>query len=211
MVNLLPPPPPAADPPPAPLSPEALRLLRERLEQVRAHWSRRPPDLRPVARLRSPVLEPDLEEEATLAGLEAALQRLTRRRAEWLAGQFGPDLRDPPHGEGAPEGRAVEGRLLVCEINMSLGRGEAEVHSGGYFDVDDRPPWDHWLVCFGRTRPSQPDEPVECLLVWVPHELEPLARAGVEANAGQCLYWVGERDEGLARQLAEEMSGRSGP
>jgi hypothetical protein len=164
-------------------------MLGPRLEEVR-RWSQlRPRGLSIARRLRTPELEPDLEEEPTLAGVEAAVQELAVVRGALLA-----------HAPTIPPG-AHPGRLLVCELGMSVGGGESETRSRGFFDVDDRPPWDIWLVCFGRRRASAPGQPIACLLAWVPDDLVDVARAGIEANRCDCIYWAGDRDDALRRQL----------
>jgi len=129
--------------------------------------------------LRTPALEPDLEESASLPALAAALAVLAERRAERVAAA----------APRAPEVSAP-GRLLICEFNMSIGSGESEVASRGFFDVMDRPPWDTWLVAFGRTHHSQPDQPIECLLSWVPETAVETVDAGVRANRCRCLRWL---------------------
>lgn len=165
------------------LSVDRRAVLPLRLRDVGRWWRALPVDLAADRRARTPALEPDLEEESSLAALDAALLALAVRRAERLAG-----------GEAAPHAESVsgvgDGRLVVCEVDMSIGGGEAEAASRGLFDLDDRPPWDLWLLAWGRTHASRPDEPIAALLAWIPAEWEPLARAGIEACPSRCLYWV---------------------
>jgi len=181
------------DEPPQPLlTAQTLALLGTRLDDARRWYAGRSLQHRPVAeRQRSPELRPALEEEISLPALELILHELAERRAS--------DLETSP----APLADPQPGRLLVCEINMSISSGESEARSQGFFDVDDRPPWDGWLVAFGRTRPSQPDEPIECLICWAPEELAPLATEGIRANPCACIGWLEDRDPALMRQVIE--------
>lgn len=159
------------------LPPRLSAALPERLREVRSWWVALDPDLSVARRARTPRLEPDLEEESSLAGLEAAMLALAERRSA-----------TPPV---VPRAAALpRGRLLVCEIDMSIGGGEAESASEGLFDVDDRPPWDLWVGAFGRTRPSQPDAPINVLLAWMPEVWRDLAQAGIDACPTRGLYWA---------------------
>jgi len=177
MVNVL-----GRRPPPASstsIPPHLADLLEQRLEETRA-WCATRLDSAPISsRLRTPGLAPDLEEESALPALEEALTLLAASRRRAL---------DADTGSRA---RAQEtGRLLICELDMSIGSGEAEAASEGFFDVDDRPPWDLWLVCFGRTRPARPEEPIACLVAWVPESLYAQAEAGRRASSAGSLHWV---------------------
>jgi hypothetical protein len=164
------------------LDPDRRAALDVRLADARRWWARLDAT-RPVAGCaRTPALEPALEEDAHLAALDAALVWLADRRARALAAL-------PADGDGAasPE---VRGRLVVCEIDGSIGGGEAEAASRGLFDVDDRPPWDLWLVAYGRTRSTQPDDPIRCLVAWLPEPWWALADAAIAACPTRCVYWA---------------------
>jgi hypothetical protein len=170
----------AGEAPEPSLSDAQLELLAQRRGDAARWCSIQAAGGQPLAHaLRTPALEPDLEESASLPALEAALAVLTERRAELI------DV-TAPGGMNV----AVAGRLLLCEFNMSIGSGESEVESRGFFDVMDRPPWDTWLVAFGRTHRSQPDQPIECVLSWVPEIAVETVDAGVSANRCGCLRWV---------------------
>ena len=156
--------------------------LDERLADVRRWWARLPADLPIDRRARTRALEPRLEDEPPLAALDAALLVLAQKRASLCAAP--PDT-GPPDPRPAPGGR-----LLVCEFDLSSGGGESQVASRSLFDLDDRPPWDLWLVAWGRTRASRPDEPLTCLLAWIPDEWSEHAEAGIAANPTGMLYWA---------------------
>jgi hypothetical protein len=172
-----------------PLSAADLARVATRLEAVRLWAATRSESLPVASRYRSATLAPDLEESLSPASLEATLYELAGRRDAARATDPGPVC--------------PGGRLLVCEIDMSIGDGRSEAASEGFFDIDDRPPWDLWLVSHGRRRREQPVEPITCLLVWVPESLVPYAQAGITANRCGCLYWptarLGEQLEVIGR------------
>lgn len=196
MVNVLGGRSPSKPPSAASLPPHQVEQLMGRLREIRG-WCATRRSTGPVAdRLRSAELAPDLEEESALPALEEALDLLTMRRRSALAA-----------AQDRERGEVEGGRLLVCELDMSIGSGEAEAASEGFFDVDDRPPWDLWLACFGKTRPAQPEEPIACLIAWVPDSLRARAEAGVRSSSSRCLLWVDEVGGALADQLAPEQWG----
>jgi hypothetical protein len=87
---------------------------------------------------------------------------------------------------------------------MSLSDGAAEACSEGYFDALDRPPWDCWLIAFGRTRRAHPDQPIESLISWVSEDMVALAQSGIDATRSGCLYWVEAAGcAGLSHQLCD--------
>jgi hypothetical protein len=180
---------------PAPsLPPQTVERVKQHLSETRRWCSARDSGLPLAARFRTPELAPDLEDESALPALEAELDVLAAKRRAALAGL-------EPSG---PMATAADGRLLLCELDMSIGSGEAEAASQGFFDADDQPPWDLWLVCYGRTRSAQPEEPIACIVAWVPEALRPNADAGVRASSARCLHWVDQLPGALADQLRLE-------
>ena len=81
--------------------------------------------------LRTPSLRPVLSEWPTQTEFGAALNMLRKRRREML-------------GDKSIES-TLKGRLLLCQINESLSSGESEFATAGFFDINDRPPWDTWV------------------------------------------------------------------
>jgi hypothetical protein len=131
---------------------------------------------RPLAqRHRTPDLEPDVEDEPSLAGFEAALHELAGRRRALLPGSAAA-------GQGPDAAVSAGARLVVVEVDTSVADGLAEAASRGFFDLDDRPPWDLWLVAFGVTRPSQPEAPGIGLVALVPEDCIAVAEAGRRAG-----------------------------
>jgi hypothetical protein len=176
------------------LPPHVASVLPARLREVRSWWAALSPDAPISRRARTPLLEPDLEEESSLAALEAALIALAERRSGLLS--------RARSDAGAAGTAAVPGRLLVCELDMSIGGGEAEAASRALFDVDDRPPWDLWLVVWGRTHASRPEEPISGLIAWIPEDWLSLAQAGIDACPSRCLYWADRDGAGPAGSAA---------
>ena len=77
-----------------------------------------------------------------------------------------------------PSGRP-EGRLLLHVPSENVSDGASRYASNGFFDPNDCPPWDSWLQYSDRT-----------LISWVPEVLLPLAQAGIDANAVDCIQWA---------------------
>jgi hypothetical protein len=102
------------------------------------------------------------------------------------------------HALGAPRsaGRAGlhGGRLLYYEPSRSLWDGAACGASGGFFDLENAPPWDVWL-CFA-------DE--SFLVSWVPPAFLDRAAHGIEVNPECCINWVEDVETPFTRQLQDE-------
>lgn len=79
---------------------------------------------------------------------------------------------------GTPPGE-LRGRLLLYVPSDNVSDGASRYASNGFFDPDDCPPWDSWLQYSERT-----------LISWVPEVLFPLAQAGMDANAVDCIKWA---------------------
>jgi len=71
------------------------------------------------------------------------------------------------------------GRLLLYVPSENISDGASQHSSNGFFDVNDCPPWDLWLQYSDRT-----------LISWVPEILLPLAQAGIDVNAVECIRWL---------------------
>jgi hypothetical protein len=79
-----------------------------------------------------------------------------------------------------------EGRLLIYYPDENLYDGAAPAASDDFFDADNVPPWDTWLIYViekGRWGKNY-------LIAWVPPELLELATAGVDVNPEQCIVWA---------------------
>ena len=123
------------------------------------------------ASFRTPELDPSLGEWPTPTEFETALEtvRVSRRALLGSLGRTGRPL----------------GRLLVCHVNESISSGESEAETSGFFDVNDRPPWDTWIWQFrGR------EEQAVTLVSWVPRDLEAAVGRGIGVNPYECISWL---------------------
>lgn len=91
----------------------------------------------------------------------------------------------PPH--------RIEGRLLGYPPDDTLWDGASEGATGGFFDVEDAPPWDLWLgyvvEAGGRGR--------DYLVCWIPPALVQTADDGIIVNPVDCLFWLPELEREL--------------
>jgi hypothetical protein len=86
------------------------------------------------------------------------------------------------HSERYSESRSSEshgGRLLLYAPEENLACGAAEYSSLGFFDVDNVPPWDTWMLMLGKY-----------LVLWVPPQLIRLVQEGLDVNPEQCILWA---------------------
>ena len=87
------------------------------------------------------------------------------------------------------------GRLLLYAPQDNLSDGAAEYASMGFFDVDNAPPWDTWIVMFRKY-----------LVSWVPSQLVRLVQQGLDVNPEQCILWADDPSlskEPIAATLSE--------
>jgi len=121
---------------------------------------------------RAEVLRPLLSELPAVDELHNVLETIRRRRRDFLAS-------DP-----IPVAPSPRGRLLACEFNASTASGESEHASGGFFDIDDRPPWDTWVWVL-QTESGDP-----ILLAWVPQAVVDRVEPSIAMNPYGCIYWL---------------------
>ena len=123
------------------------------------------------ASLRTAALDPVIGDWPTPAEFEAGLEDMRLRRRALL---------------GSIESRArPQGRLLVCQVHESISSGESEAETSGFFDVNDRPPWDTWVWQFRGL-----EEGTVTLVSWVPQDLEAIVTRGIAVNPYDCLSWL---------------------
>lgn len=87
------------------------------------------------------------------------------------------------------------GRLLLYAPQDNLACGAAEYSSKGFFDVDNAPPWDTWMLMRGKY-----------LVSWVPPQLIRLVQEGLDVNPEQCILWADDPSvskEPIATTLGE--------
>jgi hypothetical protein len=71
------------------------------------------------------------------------------------------------------------GRLLLYFPEENLACGAAQVSSGGFYDLDNVPPWDIWVGFSGGA-----------LLSWAPPALIEIAQMGIDVNPETCIRWA---------------------
>jgi hypothetical protein len=100
------------------------------------------------------------------------------------------------------------GRLLAYSPQDNLADGVAEVESGGFFDVDNIPPYDTWVWMvpdvrtFTRRDGSEGEADVSYLVAWVPPDFIRLASGGIAVNPEQCIQWLDTIDDAFTQSLA---------
>jgi hypothetical protein len=122
------------------------------------------------------ALEEDLEEldaAPTVSLAQVILDRIRGMRA--AHGPAGPALGTDRAGGGSGD----PGFWLCFRPGRSLGGGEAEVASRGFFDVFDRPPLGLWVDVIARPKPSVEGAFEVALLCWIPPDAAERARAGL--------------------------------
>lgn len=100
------------------------------------------------------------------------------------------------------QGPAPEGEWIVHLWGRSIGTGEAEVASRGFFDIWDRPPRRLWMEVFARPRPRGAAGEEIALLAFVPLADLERARLGRQADPNASLWTLSEISPALSAQLA---------
>jgi hypothetical protein len=96
------------------------------------------------------------------------------------------------------------GRLLIYFPDEELSDGASEFETGGFFDVQDAPPWDTWLALFPYQRPpyeGRSFEPEEYLVSYVPPEFVSLVQGGIDVNPVDCVTWLEDANVPLVAEL----------
>ncbi|MDJ0974492.1 MAG: hypothetical protein QNJ98_08550 [Planctomycetota bacterium] len=81
-----------------------------------------------------------------------------------------------------------DGRLLAYEPALSTAHEVSAIESRGFFDLDDGPGWDAWVMGFG-SGPHRRGGADFLLLSWVPRTLQRTAAEGVLVNPEGCVWW----------------------
>ena len=103
-------------------------------------------------------------------------------------------LRDSGRHSESQSSEPRGGGLLVYAPQDNLACGAAEYLSLGYFDVDNVPPWDTWILMLGKY-----------LVSWVPPRLARLVQEGLDENPEPCILWA--NDSSLSKERIEETLG----
>jgi GrpB-like predicted nucleotidyltransferase (UPF0157 family) len=194
-----------------------LKELHKRLEEAIAWYLSKAPITNPKRDLRSDTLAPSgslaqfesdewrkmsypSQDEARRAYHHAQLQVRQRRQAivDEVASKRRAALQHLPPVDPAQIARLIdEGRLLIYYPDENLCDGAAPAASADFFDVDNIPPWDTWLLYV-----SEPGSRGEnYLIAWVPPELLKLAAAGVDVNPEECIMWADDLPEAFVEHL----------
>jgi hypothetical protein len=84
------------------------------------------------------------------------------------------------------------GKLLLYDPDWNLFDGAAEQITGGYFDVNNVPPWDTWIAyVIDRPQNKAYDS---YLISWIPPEHIELVGKGLWANPEKCISWAEDVD-----------------
>jgi hypothetical protein len=160
-----------------------------RLAQVIAWCTPRIDLSDPGGSLRSDQLRPRIL-EVDRAG---AVAGVAGNRAAWNSDVWHAK---PIHGVEGLRG----GRLLAFFPDESLSDGAAESETGGFFDVDNTPPWDAWVALF-RNDSAFPG--TDLLVTWVPAELLETVERGIRVNPEGCIVWLADSRTSVAEKLKE--------
>lgn len=123
--------------------------------------------------LRNPVMKPSnlIDGIGSEECSWEIVEELVRRRSSLLSSQS--------LSKTIPEFSGSLGRLLLYVPSENVSDGASKFASKGFFDENDCPPWDLWLLYSDRS-----------LISWVPEILYPLAQAGIDANPVECIRWA---------------------
>jgi hypothetical protein len=136
------------------------------------------------ARWSCPVLAatPGSEVAASSSAPEPSTRRRSALRGEaagdrWLIASPGVELGG--------------GRLLLYFPEACLSDGAAEVETGGYFDVENTPPWDSCIALIEDTNASL--DHAQFLLACVPPAFLPIFARAFQVTIDDSLQWLTER------------------
>jgi hypothetical protein len=94
------------------------------------------------------------------------------------------------------------GRLLVFYPDATLSDGAAEAASGGFFDMENVPAWDTWVLATEDSRhAADPVSYSSYLVCWVPPVWVDPVDFGIRVNPEECILWASDVDTALTRQL----------
>ena len=170
---------------------QALRDFKRRLAQTIFWCTTRPDTTNPESCFRTPALRPSLFEENRFHMVD----RVVRGREAW----GGEEIREAkiPDALGG-------GRLLIYFPDSNLCCGAAEQQTDGFFDVDNVPPWDTWVLYWEDEEKNVDSFAGEYLIAWVPPAFVELANEGINVNPEECIKWLSDTSVEVARVLRAE-------
>jgi hypothetical protein len=152
-----------------------------------SRWCAEKANIKEAAKsLRSPELAPEWRE-----GWREAVKSVCDRRARFVCDHL-------TYAEAIPAGR-----LLIFDPGQSLSDGAAMAESAGFFDADNTPPWDTWLIYVIEAAQRSDSWTIldSYLVCWIPNAFEGLVERAIAVNPEKCLLWVDEVDTPFFRHL----------
>lgn len=153
-----------------------------------------PPDIEDNARAIFDARYPKEKTWELLAIDRVETQRQWQQNVEQLAAKRAMLLQAqnlPIHQVLLPH---AKGRLLAYFPGQTLSDGAAEAATDGFFDADNVPAWDTWLVYVAED---------DLLLSWVPDSLVEMVEDGIDVNPEECIRWAADLDTAYVLQLKQ--------
>jgi hypothetical protein len=141
---------------------------------------------------------------ASLRSEELRPRTLERDRATIVRSVTSSRSRDAAVRAASPVNHPREllgGRLLVYYPDLELADGAAEAETGGFFDVNDTPPWDTWVGLVADPQLTGEGPAAEYLISWVPATLVPIVQKGIDVSMVECIAWLENTNTGLASRV----------
>ena len=165
-----------------------------RLAEVIAHCDSVPPPSDPLSSLRSPALRPD----GMLHVRHWRTQLPEPQWDDWMD-QIAETRADNLRARGAypsiVKGGLAGGRVMLYFPDEQLADGASAEASGGYFDLENAPPWDTWMWIEDALLHAQAWF-TWWIATYVPPALVDRAERGRKVNPERCLQWA-DFGEGL--------------
>jgi hypothetical protein len=96
------------------------------------------------------------------------------------------------------------GRILAYNPDMTLSDGASALATQDFFDNEDIPPWDTWLVYVTDDYVRGTDQEYSSyLLSWVPDALVNVVAHGIDMGIEGCILWATDLDTVFIQQLRE--------
>jgi hypothetical protein len=176
------------------------RTLLERARRIsfrRADAFVRGPIVEPLRQLEHALAEEleELDAAPTRSGAQAIIDRIDELRMAEAPGEASFEA----DGEEATD----SGFWLCYRPGRSLGGGEAQVASLGFFDVWDRPPLVLWLEAIARPRGGRRGIFDVAVLCWIPSVFNQRARDGRAACPTGGLLHFEEAVEGRPPEMRQ--------
>lgn len=175
--------------------------LRRRIAEAAA-WQLRQPSffwpktLNPMKGPKSHRLEIFWRMASAPAEARDAVEALVKRRSSIVGEQ--------------PLPKEPEGRLLIFDLGSSLWDGAADPASAGFFDDNNLPAWESWVLYVEDDNETPPGYAGPALalpgylLAWVARDRIPFAQAGLDVNPEGCIFWAKDSPGLLPKLWAAE-------